>query len=249
MLAALLSLLLTSSLWAKGDSLAVPFHVPPSLVAEPDSSGLELSGGWMQFRGAGIGLSGAGGGWEWSNSGEEGWGAAVRGHGFALSGAVQPAVGGRLKTSGFTGSLEGDAVYTSGYWRAYAGGVVNVSGLDLFDTRRVEGFVEPDGAYSIVVGVPVGAELHGELGAGWSARATGFVVPWLGGATGFTYFLPGRQLYGSSKHVHAHLSAGGRVRIESPYRLAVEAGGSAASASGNSRALSVFYILGSWRVF
>lgn len=258
---ALCAVLMTASLPAAagGSSLALPLHTPPRLRPEAGKTSFSLGAGWAGLRGPGLSIAGPGGGWELAATSPRGLGGALHVEAYILRGTADPSGAGGLKATGMTGSVEGDLVWApsglKGPWRLYLGAQSVVSVLDFAGTRSLvtapgATTVEPSGAYSMLVGFPVGASVAGPLGRGWTGQAGAHVATYAGGVTFYHYFLRGPHLHGASRTVSAHVAAGGHLRAEyMPWRLYLEAGGSAASRSGNSRGLAAFWLTAGWRFF
>ena len=244
---------------AGGYSLALPLHTPPRLRPEAGKSSFALGAGWASLHGSGLALSGPGGGWEFATASPNGLGAALHSEGYALKGTLDPSGAGRLNTTGLAGSIEGDFVWSpsgvEGPWRLYLGAQASLSLLNMIGTRSLivasgPHAVEPNGAYSVLVGFPVGASVGGSLGNVWTGQAGANVATCVGGVTFYHYFLRGPHLYGKSQEVTAHAAAGGYVRAEyAPWRISLEAGGSAAARSGNSRGLASLWTQAAWSLF
>lgn len=260
-LALLCAVLLEAPLSAStgGTSLAVPLHTPPRLRPDGGKTSFALSAGWAGVHGPGLSIDGPGGGWELASASARGLGGAIHAEAYMLRGSVDPSGAGRIKTTGMTGSVEGDLVWApaglQGRCRLYLGAQAAMSALDFSGTRSVvtasgATAVEPSGAYSLLVGFPIGASVGGALARGWTGQAGAHLATYAGGVSFYSYSLRGQRLYGSSRGVSAHVAAGGHLRAEYlPWRLSVEAGGSAASGSGDSRGLTAFWTSVGWRFF
>ncbi|OGR78149.1 MAG: hypothetical protein A2X32_01970 [Elusimicrobia bacterium GWC2_64_44] len=256
-----LTLLISSGLAAllAGGVCAAQFHVPLHMPPHPAFPGAEsgrgfwLEAGSSRFKSGGIEISGPGGCFELSAVGEKKLGASVRVCGFSLSGKVDPLRLGRKTGGGFASSTEASLLWAprgrDGY-RFYAGGLLGLTVLDirsplnytLSDGRLV---VEPDTAYSIFFGLPVGAELPFGISRGWSGALQADVAVFGGGVTFFTYLgLPGSPLYGSSSGIDPQLAAGARLSFYyRPWRLFIEGAGRAYTGDGANEASSFTSLL------
>lgn len=256
---ALCAVLLTAPLSAvaRGSSLAVPLHTPPRLRPDAGKSAFALAAGWAGVRGPGLSLEGPGGGWELASASQGGMGVALHSEGYVLGGTAASSNAGRLKAVGMTGSIEGDLVWApaglEGPWRLYLGLQTALSILEFEGPRTViapsgSAAAEPSGAYSLLVGFPVGAKAGGSLGKGWTGQAGAHIVPYAGGFTLYRYFLRGTRLHGSVRRHSPYVAAGGTLGGEyTPWGLGLEAGGSASTRSGDSRGLAAFWTRLSWR--
>lgn len=248
----------------EGVALATQFHAPlhvsprlpqPDPREDPD---FLLAGTWTRATAPGLAVAGAGGSWELAVRAWEKGSVHLHSDVFAFSGEVEPLSSGRRPTSGFSGTLEGDVALggAEDSKRGYAGALVSLTVLGVGDPLnvRVAGGQlqrEPDLATSVLLGVPLGATLRARLGRGWEALGSAHVVLYPGGATFFTYRFAGPAGgLGSTRRIHPHAAAGGRVAIAySPWRLGLEAGGSVSSGSGNNEPLTMLHAGVSVRLF
>lgn len=239
--------------------MAVPLHTPPRLRPEAGKKAFAIAAGWAALKGPGLDLSGPGGGWEFASASPGRFGAAAHAEAYILGGTLDPSGSGRLKTTGMASSVEGDLLWApsgpQGPWRLYLGAQAALSILSIASTRSIFASpgataIEPSGAYSLMVGFPVGASVGGSLGRNWAGQAGAHLAAYASGITFYHYFLRGPHLYGRTQAVSPHVAAGGHIRVEyAPWRLSLEAGGSVASRSGNSRGLSGFWTQAAWRLF
>lgn len=240
---------------ARAAQFHVPLHMPPhtAFSGEAAEKSLYLEVGAALFKAGGVDVSGPGGCLELSAAGKGALGASVRACGFSLSGKVDPLRLGRTGGGGFAGALEADifvAPRGRGGLKFYAGGLAGVSVLDIRDplSYTVSGgklVVEPDSAFSIFVGVPVGAELPLLRSEGWNCALQADVLLLPGGVTFFTYLgLPGSDLYGSSSSIDPSVAGGTRLSFYyKPWRLLTEAGLRVYSGSGANDAASAASLL------
>lgn len=255
---ALSAVLLTAPLPAAagGSSLALALHTPPRLRPAAGESAFSLGAGWASLSGPGLSLSGPGGGWELASVSAGGMGVALHSEGYALGGTADPSGAGRLNAVGMAGSIEGDLVWApggvEGPWRLYLGLQAALGILDLAGPRSIVvpsgSVVEPSGTYSLLAGFPAGASVGGTLGKGWTGQAGAHIATYAGGVTIHRYFLRGTHLHRTVRRHSPYVAGGGHLRAEyAPWRLGLEAGGTAATRSGDSRGLAAVWTQASWR--
>ncbi|MBI5745317.1 MAG: hypothetical protein HY952_12310 [Elusimicrobia bacterium] len=255
-LSAALGLLLAAACALQAAQFHVPLHMPPhpSFPGGEPGRELYLEAGAARFISKGINIAGPGACFELSALGKAGGGAAVRGCGFSLSGKVDPLGLGRDGGSGFASAVEADLLWAPrgrDGLKFYAGGLVGMSSLDIRDPLNytlVNGklVVEPDTAFSLFLGLPLGVELPFGVSENWSGSAQADVALFPAGVTFFSYLgLPGSGLYGTSRGIDPQAAGGARAAFfYRPWKLFIEGAGRLYSGGGNNEAASFVSLLG-----
>lgn len=234
----------------------IPLHMPPHPAFPGGEPGREfyLEAGYGMFRSGGMDVAGAGGCFELSALGAGKAGASVRSCGYSLSGKVDPLRLGKETGGGFASALEADLVWAprgrEGY-KFYAGGIVGLSTVDIrsplsYNLAGGKLVVEPDTAFSIFLGLPLGVELPFGVSKSWSGALQADAVLFPAGVNFFSYMgLPGSQVYGAARAIDPQVGGGTRLSFfYRPWKLFVEGAGRLYSGGGENEAASFLTLLG-----
>lgn len=227
----------------------VPVHLPPRLCSGDGGACREfrLGGGYAGISAPGLHAGGPGGFWEYSLLGSGNLGASFRGYGFSFSGDVDPLSVGHKGGGGMTGGFEADLLLAprgKGGYFLYGGLTANVSMLDINDplsfsySGRLS--VEPDGAFSVLLGLPAGAVFPFSLSGKWRAALKADAVFFPGGTTFFYYTGLPPGAYGSSREIDPNYGGGAGASVSFlPWRLDLEMFVRFSSGSGNNEPLTL----------
>lgn len=242
--AAVLSLFLLA-LPSPEPAAAAALHVPlrlPLAEPAPSTTTFLLAVDYFGIRAPGLESSAPGGFWELGAPVGSRSAVHFKAGGAILDGRIE-SVSGRRDTAGMAGTLEADLSWklsrAPSAPRGYAGLLLDMTILDIHDPALIQlgaggGRVEPDTAFSLVFGVPVGLAVPLHSSERWQAWAQAGVTAFLGGATFFSYALPGPSAFGTSRAVHPQLAFDGSVSASyRPWRLAAGLFLSASTSSGN----------------
>lgn len=245
------SLLLTAALasTAGAAQFHVPLHLPPHRCVPEAGAGKEflLGLGAASATGAGLAASGPQGYWEFGALGSNNVGFSARGYGAALSGKVDPLRAGHSGGGGMSGGFELDllaAPHGKDGWRVYAGALAGLTSLDIRDplTLTAEGSglrVEPDNAFSVFLGLPVGVLVPVRLSKTWRLELQADAVVFPAGVSFFSYTGLPPMMFGTSRRIDLHYGGGTRAGLlYAPWGLLLEAAFRFSTGTGNNSPLS-----------